>query len=246
MQWWNDFVDWFLSSGARPVLFGSAVIFVSILVSGLLGGWIARGATRRVLAQRDAEHKSAAIAALVDAATEASVWNSLTPQEQVLADRAVGQADIHVRLLPIRGSAITADWAAHQLAVMKRNSATFGYQLEPAIAEFRDRLVDWQERPSRARKAFQADLTAWTYETSPVERTLLEQQDAWVAQQHHQQYTPPAASAPTRPAAAPDTATQQLINDVAAIENSAPVPAPVPAYPNAKPTGLEAPGQTRP
>lgn len=204
MQWWNDFVDWLTSPAARPVIFYAAVLAVAVILSGLIAAWIARGALKGLLSRTDRQQKASAIAALVDAATEASVWNSLTPAEQVLSDRAVGQADIMVRLLPIRNSGLAANWAGHQLAEMKRASATFGYQLDPAIAEFRDRLIEWQNNPRRARKIFQNDLERWRFENTDNERSLIAQQDAWVAQQHHDQYASPAtdatAAAPGAPA----------------------------------------------
>lgn len=123
-----------------------------------------------------------------------------------MSDRAVGQADIQIRLLPIKGSAVAADWAAHSLADMRRNSATFGYQVEPAVIEFRDRLIEWQERPGRSRKVFQGDLDRWRAEDDDAERQLLRQQEEWVAQQHHEQHSRPEAEAttvitPTAPAA---------------------------------------------
>src|SRR5207244_7234815 len=62
------------------------------------------------------------------------------------------------------------------------------YQLDPAVAEFRDRLIEWQNKPSRARRIFQGDLERWRFENSDTERALLAQQDAWVAQQHHEQH----------------------------------------------------------
>ncbi|MFE4469503.1 hypothetical protein ACFRFH_11875 [Leifsonia sp. NPDC056824] len=201
MQWWNDFVDWLNSSDAQPVVFNAAVLAIAVIVSGLLAAWIARGALRGLLSRTDRQQKASAIAALVDAATEASVWNSLTPAEQVLSDRAVGQADILVRLLPIKGSGIAANWAGHQLAEMKRASATFGYQLDPAVAEFRDRLIEWQNKPGRARRIFQGDLERWRFESADPNNTVMVQQDAWVAQQHHEQYTAPAATEETVPTA---------------------------------------------
>jgi hypothetical protein len=196
MQWWNDFVDWLNSSAAQPAVFNAAVLAIAVIVSGLLAAWIARGALRGLLSRTDRQQKASAIAALVDAATEASVWNSLTPAEQVLSDRAVGQADILVRLLPIKGAGIAANWAGHQLAEMKRASATFGYQLDPAVAEFRDRLIEWQNKPGRARRIFQGDLERWRFESADPNSSLLAQQDAWVAQQHHEQYATPASSTP--------------------------------------------------
>jgi len=214
------------------VIFSAVVLIVAIIVASLLASWIARGAIARLLAQHDRELKAAAIGSIVDAATEASVWNSLTPQEQVMNDRAVGMADIQIRLLPIKGSSIAADWAAHQLSELKRTSATFGYQLEPALVEFRDRLIDWQNKPSRARKIFQGDLDRWKSQNTSTEKNLLAEQDAWVAQQHHDQFATPAAPvqtpaaqplgyvpAPAAPSAAsPSTETQRLLDDVQALE----------------------------
>lgn len=189
MQWWNEFVAWLTASETRPVLFSAAVIAVAIIVAALLASGITKAAVRRLVAQRDREMKAAAIAALVDASTEASVWYSLTPAEQVLADRAVGQADIHIRLLPIKGAPLAANWAAHQLAEMKRNSSTFGYELEPVVTEFRDRLVEWQNKPGRAKKIFEADLERWRFENTENERALISEQDKWSAKRHRDEHT---------------------------------------------------------
>ena len=192
MEWWNGFTRWLTSTDGEYVVSQLVVPAAAIIVAGLLAAWIARGAVRGLLAKHDRELKVAAIAGLIDAAEQASVWNSLTPQEQILADRGTGQADIQVRLLPIKGADVAANWAAHALADMKRNSATFGYQVEPAVIEFRDRLVEWQQRPARARRVFQSDLDRWVAEDASVERELIAQQDAWVAQQHHAQYAAPS------------------------------------------------------
>jgi hypothetical protein len=231
MQWWNDFVDWLTSTDAGPVLFSAGVLFVAVIVAGLLAAWIARGAIHGLLSRTDRQQKASAIAALVDAATEASVWNSLTPQEQVLSDRAVGQADIMVRLLPIRGAGAAANWATHQLAELKRSSATFGYQLDPAIAEFRDRLIEWQNKPGRARRIFQNDLERWRYESAAPEQSLVQEQDSWVAQQHHEKYA--ANGAPVEPAVVGSTGPGSPVVDRTAAADTAQTAAitpPVAAY----------------
>ena len=215
MQWWNDLISWLTSSAARPTVFAGIVLFVAVVAAGLLAAWIASMAIRRVIAQRDRESKTAAIAALIDAATEASVWNSLTPQEQVLSDRAVGQADIMVRLLPIRGSDVAANWAAHQLHELKRASATFGYQLDPAVVEFRDRMLEWQRRPSRTRRQFQNDLVRWRAQRQEPEETAVEAQDTWVATQHHERYQSAASIDPTVRETT-DTAPTQTLDDARA------------------------------
>lgn len=248
MQWWNDFSGWLTSQDAQPVIFTAVVLLVSIVVAGLLSAWIARGAIHGLLSRAEREQKAAAVAALVDAAVEASVWNSLTPGEQVLSDRSVGQADILVRLLPLKGAAVAADWAAHQLAELKRNSATYGYNLEPAIVEFRDRLVEWQNKPRRTRRLFLEDLERWRFESTSSEQTALADQDQWVAKQHHDQFadTKPTAStssaakpAATRPVTTPD-AQDATTDDTVALPQYAGVADPVGAYAARKPTGLSA------
>lgn len=194
MEWWNGLVRWLTSSDGEFIVSNVVVPALAIVVAGLLAAWIAHGSVKRLLAKHDRELKISAIASLIDAAEQAAVWNSLTPQEQILADRATGQADIQVRLLPIKGADVAANWAAHALAEMKRNSATFGYQVEPAVFEFRDRLVEWQHRPARAKRVFEGDLERWAGEKDSSERELLAQQDAWVAQQHHSQYAAPTST----------------------------------------------------
>ncbi|MGA0566222.1 hypothetical protein ACO2Q7_02720 [Rathayibacter sp. KR2-224] len=242
MQWWNDFWEWLTSQDAQPVIFAAVVLLVSIIVSGLLSAWIARGAVRGLLLRAEREQKAGAVAALVDAAVEASVWNSLTPGEQVLSDRSVGQADILVRLLPVKGAAITADWAAHQLGELKRNSATYGYSLEPAIIEFRDRLVEWQNKPRRARRLFLEDLERWRFERTSSEETANSDQDAWVARRHHERHTS-AASTESGASTVADTASQGPASEPSALDDTAAlddyVAAPVGAYAARKPTGLE-------
>ncbi|CAN5150528.1 hypothetical protein BH09ACT6_BH09ACT6_09610 [soil metagenome] len=203
MEWWSNFLNWANTDGGAYVITSIAVPAVSIIVAGLLAAWIAGGSIRRLLAGRDRELKVAAIGALVDAAEQASVWNSLSPQEQILSDRATGQADIQVRLLPIKGAAVAANWASYSLGEMKRNSATFGYQVEPAVVQFRDQLVEWQHRPGRTRRSFQSDLDRWKAQAADTETTLREQQEAWVAQQHHEQYAAPSVTAAATAAAAP-------------------------------------------
>lgn len=198
MQWWNDFVAWLLSDAARPWLFTATVLFAAVVAAGLLSAWIARRAVRGLIRQRDRELRNSAVAALIDAATEASVWNSLTPQEQVLSDRAVGQADLQVRLLPIRGADVAADWASHQLHELKRASATFGYQLDPAVVEFRERLLEWQRHPARTRRDFKNDLDRWRAQRNEPEQAIVAEQDSWVAEQHHGRYVPsPLIDQPT-------------------------------------------------
>jgi hypothetical protein len=164
MQWWNDLLDALASERGTQLLSGVVVPFVAIVVAGVLAAVIARGATQRILTRHDREVKAAAIAVLVDAARQASVWDGLTPQERVLADRAAGEADIRIRLLPVKGAATAATWAAHEITEFKRGSGSFGFQFDTQLAEFRDRIVEWQHHPGRARKIFQGDISRWQFE----------------------------------------------------------------------------------
>jgi hypothetical protein len=221
MEWWNEFVAWLTAPDTRPVLFLAAVVAVAILISALLAAAVTKAAVRRLVDQRDRDLKASAISALVDASTEAASWNSLTPQEQSIADRAAGQADIQLRLLPVKGSAIAANWASHQLAEMKRDSATFGFELGAVRSEFRDRLLEWQARPARTRRVFESDLERWKYETTASEKTLVAEQDAWTAREQREKFTPAEAAEPAVTPAVfsrPDTTTQKLIDDVAAMD----------------------------
>ena len=226
---------WLTDVSTEPVFFSTVLFVLAIILAGVLSAWVSRAMLKNLIVQRDREQKVAAIGAIVDAATEASVWNSLTPQEQVLADRAVGQADIQLRLLPIKGAAVAANWAAHQLAELKRTSATFGYQLEPAVHEFRDRLIDWQNKPAKTRKVFLADLARWGTQSTTPEGTLVAEQDAWVAKQHHNQFAagqPTSAPRPFASGATASTEALQLLDDVKALDVRATAPEPLPIPPN--------------
>ncbi|PPF88323.1 hypothetical protein C5C03_07000 [Clavibacter michiganensis] len=164
MQWWNDLLDALASERGTQLLSGVVVPFVAIVVAGVLAAVIARGATQRILTRHDREVKAAAIGVLVDAARQASVWDGLTAQERVLADRAAGEADIRIRLLPVKGAATAATWAAHEITEFKRGSGSFGFQFDAQLAEFRDRMVEWQHHPGRSRKIFQGDISRWQFE----------------------------------------------------------------------------------
>jgi hypothetical protein len=194
MNWLNNLQDFFISGQNTAGILTAVLLFVSLLLALIIGGLIGSAVSKRHIAAFEQEGKTAVIAALIDAATEASVWNALNPQEQVNSDRAVSQIDIRIRLLPVKGSGIAADWAAHQLGEMKRNSATFGYQLDPAVAEFRDRLLLWLHNPKKATKIFTSDLQRWSYATTAPEAAVVAAQEEWVAQQHHEAHSTPEAT----------------------------------------------------
>lgn len=194
MQWWNGLVDWLSSDSGWRVVTDAAVPFVAIVVAGVIAALIGRASTRRVVSLHEDEAKAAAIAALVSAARKGAVYSSLGVEERAYADHLGHEADVRLRLLPATGSTLAADWAAHELAEIKRNSASFSFQADQSLGELRDRLIEWQGRPGRAKKLFRDDLTRWKYEEADVDRDTVAKQKAWEAEQRA------AASAEHRPA----------------------------------------------
>jgi hypothetical protein len=164
MGWWNDFVAWINSASGSRIFLSAILPFVAIVLAGIIAALIGRGASKRVVEHQDRELKGAAIIALIVVGRKASIWSSLGGDEKQHIDSLMSEADIRVRLLPVNGASAAADWAAHQLADMKKNSASFSFQAEQTFVEYRDRLLDWQNKPGRAKKLFVSDLAQWRYE----------------------------------------------------------------------------------
>lgn len=170
MQWWNDFVTWIQTTDGRQTVYLAAIILLALVAGILIAAAVFRSALSRLLRQQEHERKNAVIATLVDAAVDASAWNALSQSERILSDRASAQAETHLRLLPVKGSGVAANWVAHELADLKHTSSTGGYQTQASVGEFRDRLVQWRDKPNRARKSFLGDLERWRFsETSRPE-----------------------------------------------------------------------------
>lgn len=198
MQLWNDFVDWLGSEDGWRIL--SSVVFplLAIIVAGFIAAMIGRGSTRRLLQHHDREQRVSTVASLIGAARRASKWNLLSAPEQQHAEHLAHDADISTRLLPLPGATMTADWAAHEIAEMKKNSVSFSFQAEQSLLDFRDRLVEWQSKPSRAKKLFKADLDLWAYESAQEDKGLVEKQQEWAKQQVATE-TGPVSTVPAYP-----------------------------------------------
>lgn len=209
MLWWNTFVDWLSSDSGQRVVTDAAVPFVAIVVAGVVAALIGRAATRRVLAAHDDDARAAAIAGLVSAARKGAAYSSLGVEERTYVDHLGHEADVRLRLLPATGSTLAADWAAHVLADIKRNSASFSFEADRSLDELLDRLVEWQRRPGRAKKLFRDDLARWKHDEAAVDREAAERQKAWEAEhragvdadlRHRDETTgsPDAAASPVR------------------------------------------------
>lgn len=183
-QWWSDIVRWFTSDTGQTFISGAILPFVAIVAGGIVAGLIMRASIRRLLAQQDREHQAAAVATLIAAARRAANWSGLSTPEKDHVDHQLSESEVRVRLLPIAGSELAADWAAHQLATMKRDSVSYSFQAEQDLTEFQDGLISWYSKPSRARKLFAQDLAAWKYEgAAPTEDELVVKQREWAAAQ---------------------------------------------------------------
>lgn len=183
-QWWNDIVQWITSTTGRELITTAILPFVAILLGGLIAGLIIRSAIKRLLAQQDRAHKSAAVASLIAAGRKAATWSTLSAPEKDHVDHQASEAEVRVRLLPVAGANLAADWAAHHLAAMKKNSANYSFQAEQDLVDFQQGLIEWQSKPNRARKLFAQDLAAWKYDAAvPVEDDLSTKQREWAATQ---------------------------------------------------------------
>jgi hypothetical protein len=183
LGWWNDIVTWFSSDEGWAIVTAVILPFVAILAAGIIAGLITRSSLKRFIAHQDRLAKSAAVAALIASGRKAAEWSTLSAQEKEHVERQASEAEVRVRLLPVAGSGLAADWAAHYLASMKRNSANYGFQAEQDLADLQAGLIGWQAKPSRAKKLFAQDLAAWKYNDAIPEDDLLVKQREWAAQQ---------------------------------------------------------------
>lgn len=191
-QWWNTLVSWLASEEGFRILSATILPFLAILIAGILAAVIARSAVKRMLRQHDRALQSSAVAALIGAGRKAAVWSSLSANEKDHVDSQAGEAEVRVRLLPLQGATLAADWAAHQLREMKTNSANFSFQAEQTLQEYRDRLIEWQQQPKRAKRLFKDDLEQWRYEQSQAPDPTVARQQEWAAER----VEAPAASEP--------------------------------------------------
>jgi hypothetical protein len=226
MQWWNDLIDWTSSDDGWRVLSGAVIPFVAIIVAGVIAALIGRGATKRVVSLQEREAKTAAVSGVITAARKAATWGALGHEERGYADRLAEDADIRLRLLPVAGAPLAANWAQHEIADIKKSSSTFSFQADQSLSEFRDRILEWQARPGRAKKLFKSDLERWKFETPDPDADLVKRQQEWNADQVAARKVPQPEQAPT-----PTTTS---------LRPAAPTPVPAPVSPSDAPTERDA------
>lgn len=189
-EWWSDVVRWFASDAGQTIMTATVLPLLAIVFGGIIAGLIARGSVSRLLARQNREAKAAAVAALIASARKCASWSSLSAPEKQHIELLASEAEIRVRLLPIVGAAQAADWSAHLIAAIKRNSAAYSFQAEQDLQSLQDGLVEWQLKPSRAKKLFAQDLAGWKYATALPEDELVAKQNEWSAQQETVAFEP--------------------------------------------------------
>ncbi|MGN8051418.1 hypothetical protein ACTJKO_17215 [Curtobacterium sp. 22159] len=236
MDWWNDLTDWISSDNGWRIVSGAIIPFVAIVVAGIVAALIGRGATKRVVAMQEREARNSAVAGVVSAARKAATWGSLGHDERAYADHLAEDADIRLRLLPVSGAPLAANWAQHEIADIKKNSSTFSFQAEQSLAEFRDRLLEWQARPNRARKLFKSDLERWKFDAPDPDTELIARQQEWNADQSRPSgatdgaapttATPAASTAPAAERPTPTTTSLRPAAQRSGAAGTAPASAP--------------------
>jgi len=210
MQLLNDFLDWFNSSEGTRVVTTMVLPFVAIVIAGIIAAIVIRGSIARLLTKQEVAQRASAVEALIAVGEKGSQWSGLSGQTRDHFEAQTSVASIRVRLLPAPGAAMASAWAEYQLAEIKRNSANFSVAADQGYAEYRDRLIEWHHRPSRARKLFTQDLERFRLDSAGDDTDLIERQRRWKAEQSGTATiaTPTKAATPVgTPAVAPAAAT---------------------------------------
>lgn len=169
MNWLNSLHDWLTSTEGQRLVTGVVVPFVAIVVAGVIAALIARGMSKRLLDARERDVKATAVTALISSARRSIEWSTLSTGERSHATHLSDEASIRLRLLPLAGSDLAAVWSEHEIDSIRQNSATFRFQAEQTFADLRDRLVQWQAKPCRAKKLFRDEVERWTTEKSEAQ-----------------------------------------------------------------------------
>jgi hypothetical protein len=213
MQWWNDFLDWLNSTEGARLLSTTVIPFIAIVVAGIIAALIARGSITRLFAKQERAQRASAVEALIAVGEKASQWSGLSGQTRDHFEAQTSVASIRVRLLPSTGAAMASAWAEYQLAEIKRNSANFSVQADQGYAEYRDRLIEWHHRPSRARKLFVNDLERFRLDSANDDTDLIERQRRWKAEQQAPASSSTATSFSPSPTKSPIVAPVNSSND---------------------------------
>ncbi|MBF4576676.1 hypothetical protein [Frondihabitans sp. VKM Ac-2883] len=249
MTWWNALTDWLTSTEGQRIITNVVLPFVAIIVAGVLAALIARSMGKRLLEARDRETKANTVTALIASARRSIEWSTLGADERAHTAHLSDEASIRLRLLPVAGADLAAVWSEHEIASIRSNSATFRFQAEQTFADLRDRLVQWQTKPTRAKKLFRDEVERWNAEKAEDKASQPEsattQSFVPVDGESSPVQAPTAfAPAPVVPATPPAAATQDAA--IAAMEQTPAEPRVAAAAPSETATDEASPVETAP
>jgi len=183
IELWNDLIRWARSDEGFAIITGVILPFVAILAAGIIAGLVARAANKRMLRHQTDEAKAASIAGLLAMARRTTVWTSLSATEKDHVDYQLTESVVRLRLQPIPGSDLAAEWAQLRIASIKRQSATMIAQAESELRDLENGLIEWHRKPGRAKKLFGAELGWLRLDDAELDKDLLARQKQWLADQ---------------------------------------------------------------
>jgi len=182
-EWWQTLVGWLNSEAGIALMTTVALPFAAILTAGLLAVLIARASSTRVMRHRDNSEKAAAIAGLLAVCRRVTVWTSLSSAERDHLDYQITESTVRLRLLPIGGADLAAEWSQYMISTIKRNSAALIDEAEKGLADLENGLITWYRRPGAAKKQFKNEIGYLRMDTVSLDRELIARQKQWQAAQ---------------------------------------------------------------
>ena len=203
LEWWQAFVRWLGTAGAQELLTTVVLPFVAILTAGLLAVLIARASSTRLMHHRDKSEKAAAIAGLLAVCRRVTVWTSLSSAERDHLDYQITESTVRLRLLPIAGADLAAEWSQSMIQSIKRNSAALIDEAERGLTDLENGLILWYRRPGLAKKQFKNELPYLRNDVTSLDHDLIARQKQWQAAQDGKtaQISPAAPAAPAEQSA---------------------------------------------
>ena len=183
LEWWQALVDWLNSPEAQTILTTVALPFAAILTAGLLAVLIARASSTRVMRHRDNEEKAAAIAGLLAVCRRVTIWTSLSSAERDHLDYQITESTVRLRLLPIGGADLAAEWAQSMITTIKRHSAALIDEAEKGLSDLENGLILWYRHPGAAKRQFKNEIPYLRMDSSSLDHDLIARQKQWQAAQ---------------------------------------------------------------
>ena len=199
LEWWQALVKWLTSADGQKILVTVVLPAAAILVAGLLAALIARASSTRLMRHRDNSEKAAAIAGLLAVCRRVTIWASLGSAERDHLDYQITESTVRLRLLPITGADLAAEWSQLMVSAMKRNSAALIDDAEKGLADLENGLILWYRRPGAAKKQFKTEIDYLRMDSGSLDRELISRQRQWQATQDGRTAGVDAAAPETTP-----------------------------------------------